>query len=122
MTKPSLKSARMAALEQLSDVIERRLQNAGPEGFTVPEVAEGLGFSLGTVRARLDALQEAGRIYRERHVQVGRAAIYFTYHAAIVVGDGVDADAPRQSTVRNYPQNNQRDPLVAALFGQVGGH
>ena len=120
MTKPTIKSARMAALEQLQSVIESRLQNAGPEGLTVPEVAEGLGFALGTVRARLDALQKAGRIYREHHTQPGRTAVYFTYHAAEPTDTAV-LDAPRRTSLRTYPPIGRRDELVAALFGQAGG-
>lgn len=117
MTKPTIKSARMEALEQLSSKIERRLESAGPEGLTIPEAAEGLGFALGTIRARMGALLESGRIYREKHIQTPRTAIYFTYHAVEPVARDVDADAPRRISSRTYPTINRRDDLVAALFG-----
>ena len=122
MTKPKTKSERIAALEQLSAAIETRLLNAGSDGLTVPEVAEGLGFSFGAIRVRLDALQEAGRVYRERHTQLSRSAIYYTWHAVRPNAQPVDPDAPRRISSRTYPPIGRRDELVAALFGQAGGH
>jgi hypothetical protein len=120
MTKPKPKSERMAALEQLSAAIQKRLLNAGPDGLTVPEVAEGLGFSFGAIRVRLDALLEAGRVYRERHTQLSRSAIYYTWHSIDVPAQIVAPDAPRRIMSRTYPIVGRRDELVAALFGHAG--
>ena len=118
MTKPTRKSARLAALDQLTNILMDRLQNAGPEGMTVPEITEGLGFATSTVRARLALLQDSGRVYRVRQTQIASNAIVYTWHATVVTGHAVDVDGPRRTITRNFPLINRCDPLVAYLFGR----
>lgn len=115
MTKPKTKSERLALLDQLAKTIEGRLKSAGHDGLTVHDVAHGLVFATSTVRERLAALEQAGRAYRVRHTQLGRTAIFYTWHSS--QPDAVEHTGMHQTTVRTYPVIDHRDWAVEALFG-----
>jgi hypothetical protein len=129
MTKPTIKSERMEALERLSEVVEKRLIDNAPDGLTLQEVASGIGFASSTVRARLEMLEEIGIVHRVRHTIPGRSSICYLWYAGVKPASAsVDkhtpnvkpGTVPRQPTLRVYPPVNRRDELVAALFGQAG--
>jgi hypothetical protein len=129
MTAPKQKSERQAALERLAEVVEQRLRDNAPDGLTLREVAEGVGFATSTVRVRLEALEEMGFVHRVRHTMPGKTSIYFMWHIGAKPSTAyvekhtpnvLPGSVPRQPTLRVYPPVNRRDPLVAALFGPAG--
>jgi hypothetical protein len=108
-----------AALAQLNDQILELLAQG-------QQSAEGLarvtGFSGSTIRARLSELRLIGKAHCVQDPSSKLGARFF-WHAG--AGEGVrTVDSPAlslatayQVTLKVYPIENRRDPLVAALFG-----
>jgi hypothetical protein len=126
VTNPSIKSARLALLERLTEIIEQRLVEIAPDGLTPTEVASALGVAYSTVRNRLKELEDLGRVHRTRHTVTGKTSIYYMWHAGPKpegepapedLPEFIPGATPKQPTVRVYPPINRRDDLVAALFG-----
>jgi hypothetical protein len=117
MTKPTLKSARLAALDKLTKAIIDRLQAAGVDGLTIPDLNEGLTFAKDTIRSRLFILKGEGRVYRKIHTQPGRNNVCYTWHL-VGAPASFEHGSMRQTIVREYPIVGRCDPLVAALFGR----
>jgi hypothetical protein len=90
------------------------------EGIAASTIAERLGVNPATIRARLVHLEALGRAARIR-TTVSKGVLDLWCPANVVArvsakhGDGV-----YQITVKTYPAVDERDPLVAALFGQAG--
>jgi hypothetical protein len=86
--------------------------------YFVEDLARVTGYATATCRLRLVALESRGRAHRQKVVIDG------TVYARWVAGSGPAFKEPpvwlpHQPTFRTYPPVNRRDPLVAALFGQV---
>lgn len=92
-----------------------------------PQSAAAIGVELGvagsTVRGRLSELQLEGRAHSVKDPSPKLGA-RFIWH----IGPGKEGAAVTQSrktigamyqvTLKTYPAENRRDPMVAALFGQ----
>lgn len=92
---------------------------------TADALAEAVGYSVTTVRQRLDVLEERARIHRIGHKNVGNSGTTYTWHAGLApaaveapVPDAEPIELPRRFFKTKYPTIGKRDYLVAALFGQ----
>jgi hypothetical protein len=113
-TKPK---KRAVSYDGLLDYIADLL---GTAPHSAIELAKLTGYGELTCRHRLGELEALGRAHRQRVGLVGAGWTY-VWHAGPADPSEVISmiTHPRQSTVRTYPPVNRRDPLVAALFGQV---
>lgn len=108
-------------IEQLIAVIEKLLK-AWPR--PAAEIAREVGYSESAVRKRLEHLAYEGRAHRVRVKSDNGPGLCYTWHPGAALGAIVaqpltpeQAAVPYQPTVRTYPANHCRDPLVGALFG-----
>jgi hypothetical protein len=123
---------------QLQAQIEKSLT---PDGATVRDLSAALGVGQSVVRHRLLELEEAGRAHHvpldelgrpgaahvwvpgpsPRNTQEERQRIQAARRERTTRLMPRPISAPHQVTYSTYPANDNRDPLVAALFGAGPG-
>lgn len=122
--------ARRLAIELLPAAIEQLLEAAG---HTVLELTRVLGYSERAIRPRLEQLQLDHRAHRVRVKLRNAPGVCYRWHAGAAPDAAEEVPVvtpdlrtrqrlglPIQTTVREYPAVNRRDPLVAALHGPAG--
>jgi hypothetical protein len=117
--------------EQLGDRIILMLQR-GPA--MIQQLCSELGFSRHAVHVRLRALMADGRVHYVEVVTKGGLGLAYAWQLGSAPKEKLDElrrnqvkraaipdrgpiFTPIQVSTRIYPAMNQRDPLVAALFG-----
>lgn len=115
-TRTSNRDSSHLAADILKSLAETPRQTAG-------QLAETFGFNPSTVRVRLGEMLDTGKINFIK--DTGRTAAARKVKQWFVVGESsptvaADPDVRRNITC-NFPRGQQqRDPLVSALFGPAG--
>lgn len=125
---------RIVLIDQLDDTIEELLK-AAPRH--VNEVTRAVGWSIRTVRPRLEQLELDHRAHRVRIELATSPTVCYQWHhgpspdaapaakcrlSVELPNPKLRAIIPFQYSVQNYPAIDSRDPLVAALFGPARAH
>lgn len=113
-------------IQELAEAVHAVLVQG--DGITALELVPVLGYSHGTIRKRLRALEDLGRAHTIKKSSGKHGGFTFIWYAGQAVAATAPApaiegayvapiDMPQRRTIRVYPPVNRRDPLVAALFG-----